>query len=62
MFISDDGKNWEIPLVKDKFSDSSIAQNIDLLYFHAAKYIKLEILSTTNSEKLGIAELNLMVE
>ena len=62
LFISDDGKNWEIPLVKDKFSDSSIAQNIDLLYFHAAKYIKLEILSTTNSEKLGIAELNLMVE
>ncbi len=62
LFISNDGNNWEIPLVKDKFSDSPVAQNIDLLFFHAAKYIKLEILSTTNPEKVGIAELNLMAE
>lgn len=62
LFISNDGTTWEIPLVKDKFSDSSVPQNIDLLFFHAAKYIKLEILSTTDPENFGIAELTLMAE
>ncbi|MFV0580524.1 MAG: sugar-binding domain-containing protein [Parabacteroides gordonii] len=62
LYLSQDGKEWGIPLVEGVFSHKAVSQEIDLLYFHQAKYIKIELPAMSGMNQLDITELELMVE
>lgn len=62
LYLSDDGKDWGIPIVKGEFNDSNLKQEIDLNYFHKAKYIKLQILSSWETPHVAISEIELLVQ
>ncbi len=60
VYISEDGKSWESPIIKESLPNTSAKQELDLLYFHKAKYIKLEVLSSWNTPHVAIAELEFL--
>ena len=62
VYLSRNGKEWGIPIVKDEFNDSNSKQEIDLLYFHKAKYIKIQVLSSWEIPHVAVSELELLVE
>lgn len=62
LYLSQDGKEWGIPLVKGEFMNRAVAQEIDLLYFHQAQYVKIELPVIDEIEQMDIEDLELMVE
>lgn len=61
LYLSRDEKDWGIPIVEGNINNKN-SQEIDLLYFHRAKYIKIEFPTTREIEKIKISDLILMVE
>lgn len=61
LFLSRDGKDWGIPIVQGGLNNK-IQQEIDLLYFHQAQYIKIKLSSDENGLKIRLSDLVLMVE
>lgn len=61
LFLSRNGKDWGIPIVQGNINNK-VSQEIDLLYFHQAKYIKIEFPPVREIKKIKVSDLVLMVE